>query len=44
MDLAVNNNTPGTVLPAGSRNPTWNGVLIEPHYVYSPQLHHPGEI
>jgi hypothetical protein len=32
------NNTPGTALPAGSRNPTWNGVLIEPHYVYSPQL------
>jgi hypothetical protein len=35
---ALNNNTPGTVLPAGSRNPTWNGILIEPHYVYSPQL------
>jgi len=32
------NNTPGTQLAAGSRNPTWNGVLIEPHYVYSPQL------
>jgi hypothetical protein len=32
------NNTPGTVLPAGSRNPTWNGVLVEPHYVYNPQL------
>jgi hypothetical protein len=32
------NNTTGTVLPAGSRNPTWNGVLLEPHYVYSPQL------
>src|SRR6202166_851874 len=32
------NNTPGTTLAAGSRNPTWNGVLIEPHYVYSPQL------
>jgi hypothetical protein len=32
------NNTPGTALPAGSRNPTWNGVLVEPHYVYSPQL------
>src|SRR6202140_5164653 len=32
------NNTPGTVLAAGSRNPTWNGVLVEPHYVYSPQL------
>ena len=36
--VAANNNTPGTVLPPGSRNPTWNGVLIEPHYVYSPQL------
>jgi hypothetical protein len=35
--VAVNNNT-GSSLPAGSRNPTWNGVLIEPHYVYSPQL------
>ncbi|MGB9235900.1 MAG: hypothetical protein WCC04_15940 [Terriglobales bacterium] len=26
-----------TALPAGSRNPTWNGVLVEPHYVISPQ-------
>jgi hypothetical protein len=34
----TNNNTPGTILPAGSQAPTWNGVLIEPHYVYSPQL------
>jgi hypothetical protein len=32
------NNTPGTTLPAGSQAPTWNGVLFEPHYVYSPQL------
>jgi len=24
-------------LPPGSRNPTWNGVLVEPHYVVSPQ-------
>jgi hypothetical protein len=32
------NNTTGTTLPAGSRAPTWNGVLFEPHYVYSPQL------
>jgi hypothetical protein len=32
------NNTPGTTLPAGARSPTWNGFLIEPHYVYSPQL------
>ncbi|MGA9551222.1 MAG: hypothetical protein WBQ35_16140 [Candidatus Sulfotelmatobacter sp.] len=36
--IATGNNTTGTVLPAGSRNPTWNGVLFEPHYVYSPQL------
>jgi hypothetical protein len=32
------NNTPGTVLPLGAQAPTWNGVLVEPHYVYSPQL------
>jgi len=32
------NNAPGTVLPVGSRAPSWNGVLFEPHYVYSPQL------
>jgi hypothetical protein len=32
------NNTPGTFLPAGSRAPTWNGILVEPHYIYSPQL------
>jgi hypothetical protein len=32
------NNLPGTTLPAGSQAPTWNGVLVEPHYVYSPQL------
>ena len=31
------NATPTTTLPAGSRNPTWNGVLVEPHYVVSPQ-------
>ena len=34
---ACNNNT-GLGLPSGSRAPTWNGVLLEPHYVYSPQL------
>ena len=33
-----NNNTPGTTLPTGSQAPTWNGILVEPHYVYSPQL------
>ncbi len=32
------NNIPGTQLIQGARNPTWNGVLVEPHYVYSPQL------
>jgi hypothetical protein len=32
------NNVPGTGLPGGSQAPTWNGVLFEPHYVYSPQL------
>jgi hypothetical protein len=32
------NNTPGTSLPAGSQAPTWNGVLVEPHYIFSPQL------
>ncbi len=35
---AVNNNLPGSALPVGSQAPSWNGVLIEPHYVYSPQL------
>jgi hypothetical protein len=34
----LGNNLPGTILPAGSQGPTWNGVLFEPHYVYSPQL------
>ena len=32
------NNTPPASLPAGSQAPTWNGVLVEPHYIYSPQL------
>jgi hypothetical protein len=32
------NNTPGTTLPVGSQAPTWNGVLFEPHFIYSPQL------
>jgi hypothetical protein len=36
--VASNNNTAGTVLPVGSRNPTWNGAFVETHYVYSPQL------
>jgi hypothetical protein len=32
------NNLPGTTLLPGSQAPSWNGVLFEPHYVYSPQL------
>jgi hypothetical protein len=32
------NNLTGTFLPTGAQAPTWNGVLFEPHYVYSPQL------
>ena len=32
------NNLPGTQLIAGARSPTWNGVLVEPHYVISPQM------
>ena len=32
------NNLPGTVLPAGAQAPTWNGFLVEPHYIFSPQL------
>jgi len=32
------NFVPGTPLPPGSRNPSWNGYLWETHYVYSPQL------
>ena len=36
-DPGSQNNTTG-VLPAGARNPTWNGAFVETHYVYSPQL------
>lgn len=32
------NNTAGTILPAGARAPTWNGYMVETHYVYNPQL------
>jgi hypothetical protein len=32
------NGGPGVTLPAGARAPSWNGVLFEGHYVYSPQL------
>ncbi len=34
----INNNIPGTALPAGARAPAWNGYMLETHYVYSPQL------
>jgi hypothetical protein len=34
----LGNNLPGTTLAAGAQAPSWNGVLFEPHYVYSPQL------
>src|ERR1700737_2249057 len=37
-DTGSLNNSPGTTLPAGSRAPTWNGFMVETHYVYSPQL------
>lgn len=32
------NNVAGTLLPAGARAPSWNGAMVETHYVYSPQL------
>jgi len=32
------NNGSGVTLPAGARAPTWNGYMVETHYVYSPQL------
>ncbi len=38
IDAPGPNNTPGTTLPVGAQAPSWNGVLFEPHYVYSPQL------
>ncbi len=37
-DPTVPNNTPGTLLPAGARNPTWNGAFVETHWVQNPQL------
>jgi hypothetical protein len=36
--LAPAGNNTGAPLPVGSRAPSWNGVLFEPHYIYSPQL------
>jgi len=32
------NNLPGTTLPATARAPSWNGYMVETHYVYNPQL------
>jgi hypothetical protein len=32
------NNTPGTVLPPGSRAPSWNGYTFEARYVFTPQM------
>jgi hypothetical protein len=34
----ANNNVTGTVLPAGARNPTWNGAFVETHFVWNPQF------
>ncbi|PYV73394.1 MAG: hypothetical protein DMG96_23375 [Acidobacteria bacterium] len=31
-------NFPVNTLPAGFRNPTWNGAFVETHWVHSPQL------
>jgi hypothetical protein len=36
--VATANNTAGTVLPAGARDPTWNGGFVETHWVQNPQL------
>jgi len=36
-NLNGQNNT-STTLPTGAQAPSWNGVLVEPHYIYSPQL------
>ena len=36
--VATQNNINGATLPPGSRAPSWNGVLLEPHFIYSPQL------
>ena len=32
------NPTTGATLPAGARNPTWNGAFVETHYIWSPQF------
>jgi hypothetical protein len=35
---ATLNNTPGTTLPPGARAPSWNGYMVETHWVQNPQL------
>ncbi len=37
-DPTAPNNIPGTVLPAGTRSPSWNGEFVETHWVQNPQL------
>src|SRR5246500_3973673 len=32
------NNANGASLPAGTRNPTWNGGVVETHFVWNPQF------
>jgi hypothetical protein len=32
------NNDGTNTLPAGARNPTWNGAFVETHFVWNPQL------
>jgi hypothetical protein len=32
------NTAANVALPAGARAPSWNGYMVETHYVYSPQL------
>jgi hypothetical protein len=32
------NTAANATLPAGARAPSWNGYMVETHYVYSPQL------
>ena len=34
----ANNNAGGAALPAGARNPTWNGAFVETHFVWNPQF------
>jgi hypothetical protein len=35
---ANNDGTPANALPAGARNPTWNGAFVETHVVVNPQF------